>query len=425
MNPIFSHAARGDANSLIRSLETTDICIRDLDGRTLLHYAVYAPTSNACVKAVCDNVDVNAIDKDGVTALHVAASCGNIEALRLLLERGAFVSAADKCLNTPLHCAARWGHADCARALLDAGAAIEFENVAGFTPLAKAAAHGQLDCVELLISREANKDAPSKRLWTPLHYACAFGRVVTTALLVDSGASMTAADKKGDTPLHVAAEVGSLDCMSVLADSGADVDAVNARGRTPLACALASTTLTVEQSRHVAGFLIAAGATVPSTVRLSQEDIRVAKTHVQSRIASLSGAAVKRAYRRMEEELDRLSCRQPHVALRILRSDGSYRDLVLAPFHTETTERDAVFTPLARGAHVTVHGAALVMALALVTRNVERRVALKNAIACSAGLVESVRLVLSPSREMLKFLSRAHSKLEAARGAAKAAAAAL
>ncbi|KAL8549928.1 hypothetical protein ACS0TY_008674 [Phlomoides rotata] len=89
-HPLHTLAASGEfylATSLLK--HNLDINAPDKEGATLLHYAVYAASSQMIKILLLYNVDLNLQDNDGWTPLHLALQSRRTDIVRLLLIKGA------------------------------------------------------------------------------------------------------------------------------------------------------------------------------------------------------------------------------------------------------------------------------------------------------------------------------------------------
>ncbi|KAK6136825.1 hypothetical protein DH2020_029420 [Rehmannia glutinosa] len=69
--------------------ESANPFVRDSDGATLMHYAVFSASTQMIKILLLYNVDINLQDNDGWTALHLAVQSRRTDIVRLLLIKGA------------------------------------------------------------------------------------------------------------------------------------------------------------------------------------------------------------------------------------------------------------------------------------------------------------------------------------------------
>uniref|UniRef100_A0A670J985 Ankyrin repeat and SOCS box containing 10 n=1 Tax=Podarcis muralis TaxID=64176 RepID=A0A670J985_PODMU len=110
-------------------------------GRTALHEACAAATTD-CVRLLLSfGADPLAVSEGGLQPLHLCRSPASLECARLLLCHGARVNCvSEEEEDTPLHLAARLGLAGHVRLFLSYGASLEARNAEGQTPLNAACA---------------------------------------------------------------------------------------------------------------------------------------------------------------------------------------------------------------------------------------------------------------------------------------------
>ncbi|GFY70803.1 tankyrase [Trichonephila inaurata madagascariensis] len=123
------------------SIRNGIINVKDDDGYSLLHWAVYKRCI-PIVKLLLENgADVRSVSNLGNTVLHIASSAGNKEIMEILLQHAdnnkikELIDAKTAILgNTALHFAAANGHLEIVKYLLKHGAAFNLQNKKGKTP---------------------------------------------------------------------------------------------------------------------------------------------------------------------------------------------------------------------------------------------------------------------------------------------------
>lgn len=142
---IFREVGRGNLEYIINILSShprIDICkLKDLNFRTLLHWAVKNNRIEIVNFLLTYNCDINAQDNKGLTALHYAANKdinfenNSLEQMVLLIERGANINLRDISGNTPLHIACRGGNIDLIQTLISHGADRNIPNMNNLVPV--------------------------------------------------------------------------------------------------------------------------------------------------------------------------------------------------------------------------------------------------------------------------------------------------
>jgi serine/threonine-protein kinase TNNI3K len=114
---------------------TTDVFVRDKNGFTPLHHAVFKDDFAAVKQLLEAGADVNATTSrlfEGVFAqsapLHIAAKVGNFEIARLLVEKGADLESKDEPCDSALNIAAWNGHTSFVELLAFLGAEVDVPN---------------------------------------------------------------------------------------------------------------------------------------------------------------------------------------------------------------------------------------------------------------------------------------------------------
>ncbi len=129
--------------------------IRDLEGFTTLHWAVFS--DDASMLGLASDTEVDAVDHDGRTPLSWAASEDARNSVSWLLSRGADPNMGDEDGWTPLHYAAASGYVNVLIALLESGARAEAQSCAGENAIDIAVRLLQLEILIALRSREELK----------------------------------------------------------------------------------------------------------------------------------------------------------------------------------------------------------------------------------------------------------------------------
>ncbi|XP_018577961.1 uncharacterized protein LOC108916237 [Anoplophora glabripennis] len=217
------------------------INIRDLFGRTPLHYAANRGHFETIDFLAEQGARIDSADKNGQIPLHFAALNGHLDAVKLLHGLGQDVNTGDGNGLTALHLAARNGHLKTVKFLLEQGADFNAGDFHGRTPLHFAASYGHLDSVKFLLERGADFNFGDNYGRTALQFSAWKGHLDTVKFLIELGADFVAGDNDGLTALHLAASNGHLDtvqCLLELASSLSktcgDVNVKDVNGRMPL-----------------------------------------------------------------------------------------------------------------------------------------------------------------------------------------------
>lgn len=202
-----------------------DMSLKDLFGRTPLHYASFLRTENSydIYKLLLEN-GANCNDKDcldGASPFLCAIGTGDLRIVQLLLIHGADVAAMDSRYgNTVLHYAAKNQNTDVIEFILDQGFPIESSSEEDYSALHHAARSGNFKACEILLRRGAMVNRrSSKTNETPLSLAVKPDfrsiekpRIVQT--LLEHGANV--ADKVGGRSILEIAEMGSESIRNLL-----------------------------------------------------------------------------------------------------------------------------------------------------------------------------------------------------------------
>ncbi|MBT7594792.1 MAG: hypothetical protein HN559_07765, partial [Gemmatimonadetes bacterium] len=201
---VFTASALDDVEllQLILQADPEQIRQRTVDGRTAVHLAVLAGSSNTLALLLEAGADA---DEEAIVR---ATRMDDVECCRLLIEHGAPV-------NDRVMLSAAWRNQDpaCLELVLANGANPSANDGRG-TLHWVAAENPQ--SVQLLIDAGAdvNMRASGNRDSTPLHHA--IGNIDSTTRLLAVGADPTLGDDNGDTPLDLARRDGAQDVIEAL-----------------------------------------------------------------------------------------------------------------------------------------------------------------------------------------------------------------
>lgn len=204
--------------------EGGDVNLKDEDGQTLLHTAIWNGHFAVAKYLIDKGADVNAKTKKGATPLKYAAKAGlyqaawkpftndatggyvqydgQLEMVKLLVSKGAKVDAADEDNATPLMNAVDNGYFEIAQYLVSQGANVNVKTKeGGVTPLHLAVYKGNMQMAEYLLSKKAKVNEKTAANQTPLMFGAARGSVEIVKLLISNGSSINEKDKDGNTAL--------------------------------------------------------------------------------------------------------------------------------------------------------------------------------------------------------------------------------
>jgi len=170
-------------------------------------------------------------DIDGRTAVHWAASGCQLSILQELLRMQCSVDIHDESGWTALHCAVAAGASPCVEALLLAGADVNACNNKQQLPLHLAKGRKQL--VETLLPGTKDCDAEDHLGYTPLLRAVLSGSHDAVHAMLAAGAEVNARTKQGDSAMHLAASLGAEampGMVSILRSAGVSAALKNAEG---------------------------------------------------------------------------------------------------------------------------------------------------------------------------------------------------
>jgi ankyrin repeat protein len=234
------HAAvLGRHAEMVRCLAArgVDLNIRDQQGRTPLHTALYpssryvnvyewSPLNETAAVLLELGADPNLRDNDGLTPLQLAVVHGRTAFAEKLIAKGARLDAFS---------AAGLGRIEPVAAALAADPALLGKTQLHGPPLVWAAAAGQAQMVKWLLDHGAEVNAARDAKFdvlSPLSAAVRGGNRAVVESLLDRGADPNRA-LAGDSPLRVAAGLGYAEIAGLLIDRGANLEPPNRVGSGP------------------------------------------------------------------------------------------------------------------------------------------------------------------------------------------------
>ena len=251
-----------------------DINARDIDGKTLLHYASrYSKQEIVEFLLKLNQISVNATNKDQATPLMFACwDGGRLDNMKTLIQYGADINARDIYGETLLHLASGHskqeivefllklnqisvnatnndqenllmfacsdgGRLDNMKTLIEYGADINAKFNDGSTLLQLASLCSKQETVEFLLnSNQVSVNATKNIQAIPLMFACfKGGRLDNLKTLIQYGADINARDIDGSTLLHYASRYSKQEIVEFLLNSNQiSVNTTNNDQRTPL-----------------------------------------------------------------------------------------------------------------------------------------------------------------------------------------------
>ncbi|XP_067687665.1 ankyrin repeat and SOCS box protein 2-like [Haliotis asinina] len=192
-----------------------------------LHHYAYKNDIEAIKKALANSsTDICAKDMSGRTALFVATCFSRVEIAQMLLALGCDPNIANNDGDTPLHEATEKSSLPIVQVLLKSGKCkLDAQNKEGQTPLMKAAFYDYLDILKCLHLKGASIDARDARGKTALFYALDEGSEKTAIYLMKNKCDVNVIDNGGHTALYEAIHsqfFHSTDCLLLLESSGYD-----------------------------------------------------------------------------------------------------------------------------------------------------------------------------------------------------------
>jgi ankyrin repeat protein len=240
--PVAASAARlleaikaGDMAAVSALLEKrADVNQKELDGTSLLHWAVHRNDLPMVERLIAAGAAVDAQNRYGASPLWLACENGNAVIVGRLLAAGADPNRAAADGETNLMVAARTGNPESVAALVSRGAQVNAKEARkGQTALMWAANEDSVEAIQTLLEAGADVQARSTGGFTPLLFAVRAGHLGAVAALAGAGASVNDTLPDGTGALTLAIMNAHFELAASLADRGADPNA-DLQGWAPL-----------------------------------------------------------------------------------------------------------------------------------------------------------------------------------------------
>lgn len=220
--------------------------IRSLDslGKSLLHDATLAGSSEIVRLLLRNGLDPNARCHHGYTPLHYASLLHKPSVTKVLLDSGADPSLIDSYGRSPRVVAWQEGHVRLARMFeeKDNTAGIEEEiptEIAKTLPIWSIAKLGRIDLLEpILNSGRGFEDKNPYTNDSAVHLAVSCKHNDILEILLNTKNSPNCLNNRQETPLHIAARVCNTQAVDLLLQHHAVINPVDEFGNTPLQLAL-------------------------------------------------------------------------------------------------------------------------------------------------------------------------------------------
>jgi len=210
------------------------INVKDSEGKTALHCAVYDGHSDVKTELLNCKADVNIRDNYGLTPFHIAVFRGDSDMMKELLDSRADVNVRDKSGFTALNIAVKYGHLNAVKTCVKYGADENMMMECPSTALHLAAFRGHSVMTKALLYSKCFSNVRDESDETPLHFASREGHILVVKMCLKYGTDVNIMDNYNQTALHIAASCGHTDVMKELLDCKADVNAKDKNGNTPL-----------------------------------------------------------------------------------------------------------------------------------------------------------------------------------------------
>ena len=308
-----------------------DIHVKNLEGKTALHYASQSGEEGIAKFLLEKGADVNAKDLHDVTPLHEAISAKSTNLTQILLDNGADIEAKNDRENTPLHIAVSIRFIE--------GANVNTGNSNGENAYKLTISTGIASLIDIINQAdkqqsqqtELNKSASPARASSKTHGTPAtLDKELLSAIendnltkvkeIINKGDfDVNAKDESGSTALHYAAILENPEITKLLLSKGANINDVDNHGNTTLHHAVLS-----ENNEMVNLLLSTKGIEINAKDALGNTALHLAaKEDLPNIVEALikNGANVNEENKNMKTALD-LAPQENIRAYRAIKSAG-------------------------------------------------------------------------------------------------------
>ena len=261
------HAASEAGNeATIASLlqNTSQVDVRDPEGRTSLWYASSRGHTAVARMLIERGADVNCCANDGVSCISAAVTGRHINAVRLLLDNRADVNKEASNKQTPLKIAIELSSVALVGLLLEHDARVSEFGEQDYSPLCWSACRGKTAIVNWLLDHGEDVNECDHNGCSCLMAAVCSGRTDTVRALLQTGADVNQSRDDGRSPLTFAVRENYVEIVKILLDHGARTGARDNSGWTALYWAAR------KGHCQLIGLLLAAGADVNASSNIGQ-----------------------------------------------------------------------------------------------------------------------------------------------------------
>ncbi|XP_067678956.1 serine/threonine-protein phosphatase 6 regulatory ankyrin repeat subunit B-like [Haliotis asinina] len=212
--------------------------LKNLQGRTVLHYATVKGDKNKLALLLEGGADPRISDDKGRTVLHRAVKKQHFDNVRLFLEKGANPDVQDKNGKTALLLAGELKDSETMKLLLNKGADPSVSDNYGRDALHYAVTSQDCVIMKLLLLNGASPCTQDKFGTTAIHIAAKRLDIENVMLLLEHGANPHTRDQHCQTTLHFAARNANSEVLRLFLERGVDASVQDNTGMTALHCAV-------------------------------------------------------------------------------------------------------------------------------------------------------------------------------------------
>lgn len=228
MHKLFDYLDARDLASFQKELDMVETeLVRDLKGRSLLHYAILKEYNEAIDLLLERGLSVNLLDTNFETCLFDACRKGDASLINLLISHNANLNLKNKRGDTPLHLAAFRGKTEIYDLLVTAGASETEVNNQQMNVIHFAILGGNLELVKTLYKRIGKTSDVDAFHSSYLHYASKSSNSEIFEFFLNKKMDINELNSLYQTPLYNAVRLGDLAMTEYIINAGAYLNIVD------------------------------------------------------------------------------------------------------------------------------------------------------------------------------------------------------
>lgn len=226
---------------------TYDINQQNVDGKSLLHYAVLGSAYDVIKELIKRGININLLDNNNESAIFDCARKAKLDIAKILIINNINLNQVNKLGESLLHLASYKGDKQFIDLLLENDIVVDKTTLDGLYPVHYAVLSSNINIIKHLLNISNQsfllKDKNNNTL---LHHAAKTTNDLLIYFLISEGINVNLMNNSFETPLFNAARFGTRETVLALLNNDAYIDLKNDKRETPVELALIYDNLKVE-----------------------------------------------------------------------------------------------------------------------------------------------------------------------------------